>query len=196
MTIQGGLRWCVYSTSCHHSPLNVNLLNYAPVDRRSHFTTAFCKSDVFILFFMWLQMKIIDDVYDVSGRRDADCKLELSPAELAAAVGTGCVESLQQTFEAAGGRVNSIQLRRVAVRGQAIPFHLDHPTVWTMQVALNAEAEYDGGRLAFLTELGLEVPARPVGSATIHNDTVVHGVTEMVNGVRYSLFFLQLRGEQ
>eukprot|EP01043_Picozoa_sp_COSAG02_P006190 COSAG02_NODE_174_length_31243_cov_76.084543_12_plen_133_part_00 len=132
----------------------------------------------------------------MDGRRDADCKLELSHADLAAAVGTECAKSLEQTFGAVGGRVNSIRLRRVAVRGQAIPFHLDHPTVWTMQVALNADTEYDGGRLAFLTELGLEVPARPIGSATIHNDTVVHGVTEMVNGVRYSLFFLQLRGEQ
>ena len=51
-----------------------------------------------------------------------------------------------------------------------------------------------GGRLAFLTARGLEVPARPAGSATIHGDTVVHGVTEMANDIRYGLFFLELRG--
>jgi hypothetical protein len=34
-------------------------------------------------------MELVDAAYDVGGRRDADCKLELSAAELAAAVGAG-----------------------------------------------------------------------------------------------------------
>jgi hypothetical protein len=66
-------------------------------------------------------MEIIDAAYGVGGRRDAECKLELSRAELGAAVGTECAKSLHQIFDDAGGRVNSIRLRRVAVHGHSVP---------------------------------------------------------------------------
>ena len=35
-------------------------------------------------------------------------------------------------------------------------------TLQTMQVPLNGDDEYDGGRLLFATRKGLECPARPV----------------------------------
>ena len=57
------------------------------------------------------------------------------------------------------------------------------PPWW--QVALNDEAEYDGGRLVFATSAGFEVPHRPVGTACIHTFEIVHGVTSMVTGTRY-----------
>ena len=59
----------------------------------------------------------------------------------------------------------------------------------TMQVALNDEEEYEGGRLIFATEGGFVQPNRPAGTATIHTEGVVHGVTAMGDGVRYGLFF-------
>jgi predicted 2-oxoglutarate/Fe(II)-dependent dioxygenase YbiX len=100
---------------------------------------------------------------------------------------------VRQTFAAAGGRLDSIRLRRVSVRGQAIGFHLDVPTVKTLQLVLNADSEYSGGWLVFATATaGLQIPALPAGSATIYSDDIVHGVTEMQNGVRYSLFLLHL----
>ena len=65
---------------------------------------------------------------------------------------------------------------------------------YRLQLALNADSEYAGGRLDFATAAaGLQIPARPAGSATIHGDDVAHGVTEMQNGVRHSLFLLHLR---
>jgi hypothetical protein len=117
-------------------------------------------------------------------------------------------------FAAAGGRTDSIQLRRVAVRGQAtlavgeslikcpfqskrakkkhtaiivlsvstfrlksafndgfalgqaIPFHLDRPTVRTMQVALNAEAEYDGGRRVAMGGRVMKCPVTSIGTCS------------------------------
>jgi hypothetical protein len=36
-----------------------------------------------------------------------------------------------------------------------------------------------------------EMPARAVGSATVHNHRIVHGVTPLLGGVRYSLFLMQ-----
>jgi len=76
-------------------------------------------------------------------------------------------------------------------KNKVINFHLDHSPK-TMQVALNDEGEYEGGRLVYVTEAGLELPLRKVGSATLHDNSVAHGVSELTAGVRYGLFFLQL----
>ena len=60
----------------------------------------------------------------------------------------------------------------------------------TVQIALNADSEYDGGRICFVTgDAGtLHVPRRRAGTLTSHNREVLHGVTKLHRGVRYSLF--------
>ena len=86
---------------------------------------------------------------------------------------------------------NRIVLRRCCAEGLCINFHLDH-SLKTMQIALNDDNEYVGGRLVFATNDGvLYEPRRPAGSVTIHNNTVVHGVSTLRSGVRYGLFFLK-----
>ena len=57
-----------------------------------------------------------------------------------------------------------------------------------MQVPLNEEEDYVGASLLYVTQQGITKPARPAGSATIHDHCIVHGVTRMVSGVRYGLF--------
>jgi len=64
-----------------------------------------------------------------------------------------------------------------------------------MQVALNGDDEYAGGRLVFLTDSGLHVPRRSAGTITVHDDKIVHGVTVLKQGTRYGLFFLQKPGK-
>ena len=87
-------------------------------------------------------------------------------------------------------RVDAIKIRRVqAGGGTLIKFHTDH-SLKTMQIPLNGEHEYAGGRLTFVTKSGLLQPRRPAGSATIHDRTIAHGVTALTAGTRYSLFFL------
>ena len=62
-----------------------------------------------------------------------------------------------------------------------------------MQVPLNADGDYVGGRLIYASAGGgLQQPPRPAGSATIHDSSIPHGVTRLVSGVRYGLFFLLL----
>eukprot|EP01052_Picozoa_sp_SAG31_P013224 SAG31_NODE_791_length_12069_cov_22.664411_7_plen_238_part_00 len=138
-------------------------------------------------------IQLMDKAYHGNANQDLDFKLEIEAAALGAAIGVSSATKLCQIFQGAGGRLDSLRLRRVAVRGKVIPFHVDKPTIKTMQIALNSDHEYTGGRLAFATTRGLEIPSRPAGSATIHGDDVVHGVTELTNGVRYSLFLLHLR---
>jgi hypothetical protein len=60
-----------------------------------------------------------------------------------------------------------------------------------MQVALNDETEYEGGRLLFVSKGILNAPERMTGTVTIHDNTIVHGVTLLESGVRYGLFFLK-----
>ena len=57
-----------------------------------------------------------------------------------------------------------------------------------MQVALNGDDEYVGGKLVFATSTGFVTPPRPAGGVTVHTHRAVHGVTALVSGVRYSLY--------
>jgi predicted 2-oxoglutarate/Fe(II)-dependent dioxygenase YbiX len=77
----------------------------------------------------------------------------------------------------------TIKLRRCEAIGQCINFHTDM-SHRTMQVALTSDETYGGGALVFANAEGLHFPPRPAGSATVHDCTIVHGVTELVCGVR------------
>jgi len=78
--------------------------------------------------------------------------------------------------------------------GGCIDFHCDQarhmdPVRHTVQLTLNDDSAYDGGRLCFFTsEAGLLIPARPAGTLTKHDGGILHGVTRLHAGVRCSLF--------
>jgi hypothetical protein len=119
-----------------------------------------------------------------------DLKVTLTEAELANLVGRLVVDGLKKTMPAGMAQdFTTIKLRRCTAVGQCINFHTD-VSHRTMQVALTDESTYVGGALVFANAEGLHFPLRPAGSATVHDKTVVHGVTELVHGVRYGLFFL------
>ena len=83
----------------------------------------------------------------------------------------------------------SIALRRTSVLDGSIPFHCDGGyATKTVQVCLNQGFEYDGGRLVFYALGKLEVPQRRRGFCTIHDPNILHAVTRVTHGVRYSLF--------
>jgi len=120
-----------------------------------------------------------------------DYKVKLS-TELAIELfgGESRFAKLQHIFSSP---VSQILLRRCSAHGKFIDFHTDHSRR-TMQIALNGDDEYIGGRLVFVTReeqsVKFMIPNREAGIATIHNDTIIHGVTQLVKGVRYGLFFL------
>ena len=119
-----------------------------------------------------------------------DLKVALSLADLQADIGSAAVDGLLEVF---GGRVDSIKIRRVDATGGAthvINFHTD-VSQKTMQIPLNSEEEYEGGRVIYATREGMRMQPRQPGSVTVHDNRVVHGVTQLLSGVRYSLFFLQ-----
>lgn len=141
-------------------------------------------------------MQYIDGHRQITGENSPDVVLSLSIAELRAAVGGAAVQRLVNLF---GMQPAAIRLRRVEARGDAatcVAFHTDYTnalvSLRTMQVPLNEPSEYDGGELVWAVDGALEVPSRASGSATLHSASVVHGVTAMARGQRYSLFLLEL----
>ena len=91
-----------------------------------------------------------------------------------------------------------------------IGFHCDGGyATKTVQLALNGDHKYEGGRLCFITKAQsdsagarataatgaaagagctLSIPCRPAGTLTSHGRTVLHGVSRLSRGVRYGLF--------
>lgn len=85
---------------------------------------------------------------------------------------------------------DEIVLRRCQAHGKFINFHLD-VSLKTMQVALNDDSEYGGGRLVYATGDKLLVPEGRRGTVTLHDNRIVHGVTLLKSGVRYGLVLLK-----
>lgn len=65
----------------------------------------------------------------------------------------------------------------------------------TVNVALSDDAGHEGGRLHTLLGGAQQVIERREGEATVHRDDIMHAVSAMRSGVRYSLimffYFLQ-----
>ena len=60
-----------------------------------------------------------------------------------------------------------------------------------MQISLNNDSEYKGGKLIYASEGKLHIPKLSFGTITVHDNRIVHAVTSLKSGVRYGLFFLR-----
>ena len=122
-----------------------------------------------------------------SGEKIADFKIYMNKKKLVSIIGTAAFKELEETFSTS---YDEIILRRCSSHGKFINFYTD-ASLKTMQVAINGDDEYVGGRLVYATNEGLEAPERPAGTVTIHHDDIVHGVSLFESGTRYELFFLK-----
>lgn len=83
----------------------------------------------------------------------------------------------------------SIALRRTEKTKGCISFHCDGGyATKTVQVCLNSDTEYEGGRLLFFAQGKCFCPKREKGFVSIHNRDILHAVTSLRSGIRYSLF--------
>jgi hypothetical protein len=123
---------------------------------------------------------------DSRANNESDFKVKITKQELCSLIGEDNMRHLCVLHPS----FNTIKLRRCAAHGKCINFHLDHAKR-TLQVALNGDSEYTGGQLVFATAAGLQLPQRPAGAITIHDNRIVHGVTTLESGVRYGLFLLK-----
>jgi len=134
-------------------------------------------------------MRLVDAHSTNENSKTVDLRVPITEDQLIQAVG---VDASSRIFKIFGGPPNAIRLRRVeASKGESVAFHTDY-SLKTMQIPLNSDTEYDGGRLVWVRDGRFEVPPRHAGSATIHTCGVVHAVTPMTSGVRYGLFLCKL----
>ena len=80
-----------------------------------------------------------------------------------------------------------IAIRRYSLASRPwIPFHMDHAAV-TVNIAISDDKAHGGGRLIVVHDNQIQVVSRAEGDATVHNSRLLHAVTSMLGGVRYSL---------
>jgi len=65
-------------------------------------------------------------------------------------------------------------------------FHFDSAAL-TVNVSLTADSSFQGGRLLGVYGGAVQEIPRGEGEATVHSSSLMHGVTMMRRGVRYSL---------
>jgi hypothetical protein len=85
---------------------------------------------------------------DVSKVANEDLKISLTRSELAILVGIEVISEFEHIF---GESYDEILIRRCEAHGKFINFHTD-VSHKTMQVALNGDHEYSGGRLVYVTK--------------------------------------------
>ena len=127
----------------------------------------------------------------------ADHQLNLTTEELALHIGKAQLEAVRSVarsldVQTGGSGQRELPIVEAFVRRYTAgsrpwhPFHQDRAFV-TVNVALSDDSEHEGGRLVGLFGDGAVVFERSAGSATVHLSRIVHGVTRMQSGVRYSL---------
>lgn len=120
-------------------------------------------------------------------RNLSDFQVDLSRSDLVDLIGHEAVQRCEQTFSE---QYDRIILRHVTAHGRHIDFHTD-VSLKTLQIALNDDVEYCGGRLIYLVGENAVIMPRPKGSWTMHRNDIAHGVSRLISGTRQSLFFLR-----
>ena len=127
----------------------------------------------------------------------ADHQLNLSEDELSQHIGAAQLQALHEAARAIDLRTGGSGKRELPMTEAFVrrytptsrpwhPFHQDRAYV-TVNVALSDDAAHSGGRLVGLFSDGAVAFERAEGGATVHLSRIVHGVTRMTSGVRYSL---------
>jgi len=131
----------------------------------------------------------LDRIHGHCVHLEQDLKIDITVKELEDLVGSTALQRIESIFPRANWQ--EIKLRRCVAHGKHINFHTDFAER-TMQITLNDDTTYMGGKLVFVNSKGVHIPSRGLGSFTIHPKDIAHGVTRLDAGIRYGLFFLQL----
>ena len=71
-------------------------------------------------------------------------------------------------------------------------FHADTASL-TVNVALTSDADVDGGQLLGVFDGEVRLLPRSEGDVTVHSSSLLHGVTRMRRGSRYSMILVSRR---
>ena len=136
-------------------------------------------------------IEFMDDAAAYKAAQGGDFKIVLDKAAFLVVLGTAGAGGVYDNLVALHHWNAKIALRRTSGPSPGcIAFHVDGGYASkTVQIALNDDKDYDGGNLCFVTGAGqLSVPKRKPGTMTAHDASILHGVTKLHSGTRYSLF--------
>ena len=85
-----------------------------------------------------------------------DLKIDLTRDQLVGMVGDSVCQRIEKMFDS---DYTDIIIRRCQTHGKHINFHTD-VSQKTLQISLNSDSEYEGGRLVYATKGKLEAPRR------------------------------------
>ncbi len=131
---------------------------------------------------------LIDYINRYYHNNEQDFKLEITSETLQKLIGNNKLEKIQKVFQ---NNISKIKLRRVYGNKSFIDFHKDYANK-TLKIPLNSHREYKGGDLIYLSNGKIHIPKQNLGSMTIHDNSIIHGVSQITEGIRYSLFILDL----
>lgn len=150
----------------------------------------------------------LDEIWEMK-KPQYDLKLKFDEEDAKKLLGREIVDNLfekhkiiQQEFPSKEGHLFVLRLTK-GKTPNCIPFHLDEGDQWhcgthtyTLQISLNKD-DYIGGKLCFVCgeEPKIILWDRPEGSMTIHRSDILHGVTRLRKGSRYSLFIIDKLNE-
>ena len=132
-----------------------------------------------------IREKIIDHIHKYYNN-EQDFKLEITYNTLQKLIGNTKLLKLQKIFNS---NISKIKLRRVIGNNSYIDFHKDYANK-TLKVPLNSHKEYKGGDIVYLSNGERHIPKQNLNSMTIHGNDIIHGVSSITDGIRYSLFLL------
>ena len=132
------------------------------------------------------RINLIDHINRYYDNNEQDFKLEITHNTLQKIIGNNKLEKIQKIFQ---NNISKIKLRRVNADNSYIDFHKDYAKK-TLKIPLNSHSEYKGGDLIYLSDGLIHIPKQNLGSMTIHDNSIIHGVSPITKGTRYSLFIL------
>ena len=132
------------------------------------------------------RINLIDHINRYYDNNEQDFKLEITHNTLQKIIGNNKLEKIQKVFQ---NNISKIKLRRVNADNSYIDFHKDYAKK-TLKIPLNSHREYKGGDLIYLSDGLIHIPKQNLGSMTIHDNSIIHGVSPITEGTRYSLFIL------
>jgi len=123
-----------------------------------------------------------------------DFQVNLSETKLRALIGHDAVDRLyrlpkQLDVDGAPQRFERVGMFLRMYEPHTRPwmqFHVD-ANRYTVNVALNSDDEFEGGRLMGVFDHKVQRIGRAEGDATCHAGSVAHAVSSMISGTRYSL---------
>lgn len=132
------------------------------------------------------RQNLIEYVNRYYHNNEQDFKLEITFNTLQKLIGNNKLDKIKKIFQ---NNISKIKLRRVYGNNSFIDFHKDYANK-TLKIPLNSHREYKGGDIIYLSNGRIHIPKQNLSSMTIHDNSIIHGVSPITEGIRYSLFIL------